>query len=96
MSATKDDLCKAFRTALEENNIVVNDMSYKKAGAIVDLALDTILQLVKTNEQIRTPIGIFKFVEKSARKAINPRTGEKVDVAAYKTLTFKAAKSVKE
>ena len=40
--------------------------------------------------------GKFAVKEKPARKARNPRTGETVDVAASRKLTFQPAKALKD
>lgn len=40
--------------------------------------------------------GSFSVGERSARTGINPRTGEKIQIAASKTVKFKAGAKLKE
>jgi len=37
-------------------------------------------------------IGLIKVVQKKARTGVNPRTGEKIEIAAGKSLRFKFSK----
>jgi len=41
-------------------------------------------------------IGTFKVAERKARVGRNPKTGESIDIAAKKALTFKASKTIKD
>ena len=93
MSAKKEDLI-----AIVQENMASAEMEVTKKAAseITDIVLNSVLQTAKAHESVRTVLGTFKFAEKPAREAINPRTGEKVQVPANKNLTFKALKSIKE
>ena len=40
--------------------------------------------------------GTFKISERAAREGHNPMTGEKIQIAASKSVSFKAGKDLKE
>ncbi len=40
--------------------------------------------------------GNFEVKERAAREGVNPKTGEKIQIAASKTVSFKAGKAMKE
>ena len=40
--------------------------------------------------------GTFKISERAAREGRNPMTGEKIQIAASKSVSFKAGKDLKE
>jgi nucleoid DNA-binding protein len=93
MTAKKEDLINKIQSTLKENGV---DSKKTECEAVLETVLSAVLAVAKEHGQVRTSIGTFKFIEKNSRLAQNPRTGEKVQVPAYKTLQFKAASSVKE
>lgn len=93
MSAKKEDLIATIQASLSAEGFAATKV---QCEMVLGVVLTSILDTAKASEQIRTPIGTFRFVEKAARNALNPRTGEAVAVPAYKTLTFKASSTVKE
>lgn len=63
----------------------------------LDVAIETIIGAIKKNEKVNiTGLGIFKLVDKKARIARNPKTGETVHVPARKAPKFLASKNFKE
>ena len=67
---------------MTKNDIVVQiarqtDLSYKDVRSVVQKTLDSITETLAAEGKIEL------------RKARNPRTGEPVQVAAYKTVVFK-------
>lgn len=62
-------------------------------GAIVDTVRDG----VKAGEEVRLhDLGTFRVGERAARKGRNPLTGAEIEIAASKTVTFKAASALKD
>jgi DNA-binding protein HU-beta len=59
--------------------------------------IDIFSNELKEECKLRIPdFGTFKVVRTSARKGINPRTGEEIDIPARNTVRFKPAKALKE
>lgn len=84
-------------------SITKNDMEIeiaKKTGIeamkvkqIVQLTLDTIIEILEKEERIELRnFGVFEVRVRKARKARNPRTGAAVMVPEKKVVTFKAGK----
>lgn len=68
-----------------------------KMPQIVDTILDTIKEALKEGNSITlVGFGTFKIIDRSERKARNPRTGEEITIPAKKALVFKASKAVVE
>ena len=64
------------------------------ADAAVQAVLSTIRQRADAGNAVALQgFGRFTMKERAAREGRNPRTGEPVQIAASRTLTFKAAKS---
>lgn len=64
---------------------------------IIDAAITILTETLAAGEPIIIQsFGTFEVREHAATTARNPRTGEKVDVAAKKVPAFKAAKSLKD
>lgn len=86
---TKDEL---IDSAAAKANI-----SKKEAGEILDAILEGITKsLMKGDKVVLTGFGVFRVVDRAARQGINPKTGEKIQIAASKSPKFKAGKALKE
>ncbi len=69
----------------------------KQAAAVIDAIFDTITKtMVKGEEVAIAGFGTFKVAKRAAREGINPRTGEKIQIAASVKPKFRAAKALKE
>ena len=69
----------------------------KQATAAVDAVFDTIAQAMSRGEEVAIAgFGTFKVAKRAARMGINPRTGEKIQIAASVKPKFRAAKALKE
>lgn len=65
--------------------------SNKKASEVVDATLDTIVGALGRGEEVRlSGFGAFRIAERKARTARNPRTGQRINVAASKRPAFSA------
>ena len=69
----------------------------KQADAVVNATLDAIIDgLAKEGKVIIPGFGSFEVRNKTAREGRNPRTGEKVKIAAKRTPAFKPGKAMKD
>ena len=63
----------------------------------LDVFIEMITDNLKKGNKINiTGFGIFKVADRKAREGINPRTGEKIHIAASKKPRFTAGKILKE
>ncbi len=68
-----------------------------QAEQAVDTMLNSIVDSLKKGEEVSIAgLGIFSVKQRAAREARNPRTGEKIQVAAMKVPKFRAAKALKD
>lgn len=69
----------------------------KDATAVVNAALDCIIDALAAGEKVQLPgFGTFEVKQRNARTCRNPQTKELVEVPASKTPAFKAGKAFKE
>ena len=58
---------------------------------------ETVMETLQKGEKITLPgFGTFEVTERSEREGINPRTNEKIMIAASKSPKFKAGKAFKD
>lgn len=82
---------------IEEVMKVVGLETKKQAEMAVDAVFDTILKtMVKGDDVNIAGFGVFKVSKRAARMGINPKTGEKIHIAAKTAPKFRAAKALKE
>ncbi|PIR41991.1 MAG: hypothetical protein COV30_00775 [Candidatus Yanofskybacteria bacterium CG10_big_fil_rev_8_21_14_0_10_37_15] len=63
----------------------------------LDAFVDEVTKVMRSGDKINiTGFGIFKVADRKAREGINPRTGEKIQIAASKKPKFTAGKMLKE
>ena len=73
------------------------DLSVKTTSEVVDALLEVITEALADGDSVRfTGFGTFSVTERAARTGKNPRTGEVVEIAASKSVSFKAGKSLKD
>ncbi len=71
--------------------------SKKKSGEAVEAFLDLIVKALSRGDEVSFPgFGVFKVVDRKARMGVNPKTGEKIQIAASKKPKFRAGKLFKE
>lgn len=86
----KDDLVEALHKA-------ANLPTKKQAGEIVEWFFDTITKSLARGEEVGiTGFGTFKTVKRAARMGVNPKTGEKIQIAAATKPKFSAGKLLKD
>jgi integration host factor subunit beta len=70
-----------------------------KTKEIVQMTFDAIIDTLVENDSHRIELrnfGVFEVKQRAARKARNPRTGERVDVPPKNVVTFKPGKEMEE
>lgn len=86
---TKADLIDAVAGEIQ--------ISKRQAGEVVDLILEEIKTALQKGDRVAlTPFGSFVVRNRKAREGRNPKTGEKIKIAARKVPAFVAGKSLKD
>ncbi len=70
-----------------------------KTKEIVQMTFDAIIETLVENDAHRIELrnfGVFEVKQRAARKARNPRTGERVDVPPKNVVTFKPGKEMED
>jgi DNA-binding protein HU-beta len=88
---------KLTKTALLERIAAETETSRKAAGLLLDTITGIILAEVKKNGECILP-GLGKLVKqkRKARIGRNPKTGEKLKIAAKTVVKFRLAKAAKD
>jgi|TARA_R110000850_G_scaffold137840_5_gene258964 DNA-binding protein HU-alpha len=69
----------------------------EKAGEIINAITDEITNAMAKNDPVTLiGFGSFSVRERSARTGKNPQTGASIQIAASKSVGFKAGKSLKD
>lgn len=69
----------------------------KDTEKALNAAFDVIASALGKGEKVQVSgFGIFEVKEREARMGRNPRTGEAMEIAASRTPTFKASKTLKD
>lgn len=69
----------------------------KQATMAVEAVFDTITKALARGEEVAVSgFGSFKATKRAARMGVNPKTGEKIQIAASVAPKFKAAKAFKD
>ena len=85
----KNDLVRAIA-----NNAC---LTLKDAGNALGGFIAAVTEELKKGEKIQiSGFGSFEVKEKAAREGINPKTGEKIKIAASKVPAFKFGKAYKD
>ena len=72
-------------------------ITLKDANVALESVLGAITDALNEGEKVQiSGFGTFEIKEKSAHEGINPKTGEKIQIAASKTPVFKFGKAYKD
>ena len=72
-------------------------ITLKDAGIALDAFIGAVTDGLNAGEKIQVSgFGTYELKCKSARSGINPKTGEKINIAASKAPTFKFGKAYKD
>jgi len=86
----KQDLVEAVMTAAEIE-------TKKQAEKAVEAVFDAIVKSMSRGEDVAiTGFGTFRIAKRAARVGVNPKTGEKINIAASVKPKFRAGKLLKE
>ena len=73
------------------------ELSKKDAEKALKAFTDVVAEELKKGEKVQlVGFGTFEVAEREAREGRNPRTGETMTIAAYKSPKFKAGKALKD
>jgi len=73
------------------------DMRKSEASKAVDAVFDAIADALKDGEEVRlVGFGTFSVASRAASEGRNPRTGEKIKIAASKQAKFKPGKGLRD
>ena len=73
------------------------ELSKKDSEKAVVAVLDAISETLAAGEKVAlVGFGTFEVKERAAREGINPRTKEKIEIAATKVPAFKAGRALKD
>jgi integration host factor subunit beta len=86
---TKKEIVKAISEEIGLTQLKTKEIVQKTFDAIIDT-------LVEDRRIELRNFGVFEVKKRAARKARNPRTGERVDVAEKYVVTFKPGKEMEE
>ena len=71
-------------------------LNRRDAGKAVDAFLDSITDALRSGQDMAfTGFGKFSAAERKARQGVNPRTGERVQIAATRVPRFSAGSQLK-
>ncbi|MDO8584927.1 MAG: HU family DNA-binding protein [bacterium] len=69
----------------------------KKGMETVDAFLDIVVKALSRGEEVSFPgFGVWRVVKRAARMGVNPKTGEKIQIAASTKPKFRVGKALKE
>jgi integration host factor subunit beta len=86
---TKKEIVKQIAEKVEETQLKIKEIVQLTFKAIVDTLLE------EKRIELRN-FGVFEVKQRKARKARNPRTGQRVDVPPKNVVTFKPGKEMEE
>lgn len=87
---------------MNKNELIANvsektGLSKSDAGAAVDATLDSIVDALKGDDEVRiVGFGVYSVAHRAAGEGRNPRTGETIKIPASKSPKFKAGKAFKD
>ncbi len=88
-AVTKKEIVKQIAERIGETQLKTKDIVQRTFDAIVDTLIE------QGRIELRN-FGVFEVKQRKARKARNPRTGEKVEVPPKCVVTFKPGKEMEE
>ena len=74
-----------------------SELSKKEAELALNATIEANTEALKAGDKIQlVGFGTFAVKERAARTGVNPKTGEKIEIAAGKAPSFAAGKSLKD
>ena len=85
------------KTQLIDKIAKENELTKKQAAQIVDSVFDAMEEALIAGESVQIfGFGAFAVKEKAAYTGRNPRTGEAVEIAASRKVSFSPSKALKD
>lgn len=77
--------------------IAAKGLTKKDAEIALNATIEAVKNALKAGDKVQLAgFGTFAVKERAAREGINPRTGEKIKIAATKVPAFAAGKNLKD
>ena len=91
VAMNKAELIDAIQAALG------NDATKRSADEALEAVLSSLEKGVKKDKKVQIiGFGTFEVKERAAREGINPKSGQKIQIAASNTVGFKASSRLKD
>ena len=91
---TKKELIRAVQQAASDNG---HEMTQKDIDTLIDIVFEQAAAGLAENGELKiADFGNFKVSERAARQGTNPRTGDKITIAARKVAKFKPSSTLKD
>jgi integration host factor subunit alpha len=88
---------KMNKADLIEKISLMTTFTKKESSEIVDRVFDIVRSTLEAGENIKIAgFGNFEVKEKAARRGRNPKTGEVIEIAPRRVLTFKPSQILKK
>jgi len=92
---------KEIRTIMNKQELVraiasQTKLTLKDTALLVDAFTAVVTETIKTEPVKLTGFGVFSTVARAARKGVNPKTKESIEIPATTAPKFKAGKDLKE
>jgi DNA-binding protein HU-beta len=85
------------RNELVESVVSKTELRKSEASKAVDAVFDAIIGALKSGDEVRlVGFGTFTVSERAASEGRNPRTGEKIQIAASRQAKFKPGKGLRD
>jgi DNA-binding protein HU-beta len=97
MATTKSEATIVGRQELTKHIAAQADLTQKKAGEVLEALLDGIREELQGGHEVRlVGFGSFKVKRSAARKGVNPRNRQTIEVPAKDRVRFSPGKELSE
>lgn len=97
MATTKSETTIVGRQELTKRIATQADLTQKKASEVLEALLDGIREELQSGHEVRlVGFGSFKVRRSAARKGVNPRNRETIEVPAKDRVRFSPGKELSE
>lgn len=97
MATTKSETTIVGRQELTKRIAAQADLTQKKAGEVLEALLDSIREELQNGHEVRlVGFGSFKVRRSAARKGVNPRNRQTIEVPAKDRVRFSPGKELSE
>jgi DNA-binding protein HU-beta len=97
MATTKSESTIVGRQELTKRIAAQADLTQKKAGEVLEALLDGIREELQSGHEVRlVGFGSFKVKRSAARKGVNPRNRQTIEVPAKDRVRFSPGKELAE